>query len=122
MRNTENIQRLKARVHAGMGRIRPVETGAEEDDLDINPAWELPAEHVVAMSEADYRQAFADLERDNCHSECIVLEAKRTGNETFVTEAEALLADCRKAGELTPLIHERRKALGKAMKAHQTTK
>lgn len=121
MRNTENIQRLKARVHAGMGRIRPVETEAEEDDLDINPAWELPAELVVAMSEVDYRQAFADLERDNCHSECIALEAKRTGNEAFVTEAEALLAEHRKAGELTTPIRERRKALDKAMKAHQAT-
>lgn len=120
MRNTENIQRLKARVHASMGRIRPVETEAEEDDLDINPAWKLPAETVMAMSEADYRQAFVDLEHDNCHSECIVLEAKRTGNEAFVTEAEALLAEHMKAGELTSPIHERRKALSKAMTAHQT--
>lgn len=119
MRNTKNIQRLKARVHAGMGRIRPVETEAEEDDLDINPAWELPAEHVVAMSEADYLQAFAGLEHDNYHSECIVLEAKRTGNEEFVTEAESLLAEHMRAGELTTPIHRRRMALYKSMKAHQ---
>lgn len=115
MQNHENIQRLKARLIGGPQTIRPAEIETEEDDLDINPAWELPVEQVVAMSDADYRRAYVDLEHDNCHSECVILQAKRTGNEAFVTEAEALLAEHLKAGELTTPIHKRRMALYTAM-------
>lgn len=115
MQNHVDIQRLKARLIGGPQTIRPAEIETEEDDLDINPAWELPVEQVVAMSDADYRRAYADLEHDNCHSECVILQAKRTGNEAFVTEAEALLAEHLKAGELTTPIHKRRMALYTAM-------
>lgn len=92
----------------------PQENIASSDD---ESRWTLPMKDVVAMSECEYREACLNLEADNMHPECIVLEAKRSGKEDFVGEAEALLAAQEKAGELTPDLHVRRKALYAAMKS-----
>jgi hypothetical protein len=116
MRSKESIARIKNNVAMFKARIQAIYNDEIGEDDDVETRWALPMADVMAMSDGEYRDVVDRLEDSNMHPECVVFDAKRSGNHEFVTEAEALLAEQMSAGELTMALYERRRKLCAALK------
>ncbi len=111
MRSQECIERIRSNVDKLRARRQQEHPELDTEDDEGETRWELPMAEVMAMSNSEFKGAYASLEADNMHPESIVLLAKRSGDENNVAEAETQLAEQIKAGELTTPLYERRKAL-----------
>lgn len=111
MRSQESTNRILSNVAKFRARIQLTHPELESEDDEGETRWELPMADVMALPAGEFKLALDNLEDDNMHPESIILLAKRSGDEKYVSEAETLLAEQIKAGELTTPLYERRKAL-----------
>ena len=75
------------------------------------PTINLSKEEVIALPLDGYLSRYVRQENINAHSENVVLQAKRYGNDEQIKEAITLLDEHLKTGYLTDDLHARRKLL-----------
>lgn len=78
----------------------------EEPSLLADKVDKMPASSVQAMSDSEYESIYSKFEDANFHTNNMLLEAKRIGDDQLINLAEALLARHEEDGEITGDVYE----------------